>query len=338
MKIKFQLGVLVLLAALNAHRSTCFAQGSLTPPGAPAATMKTLAQVEPRYPISTAPFSITAPGSYYLTTNLSAGAGLTAITISVNNVVLDLAGFTLVGPATSSTGILISGAVTNVSVSNGNLTGWGTGVIVPSSLARNLVLDRLNIASSTGNGINAQNAIVSGCTVSGSGIYGLLVGSSEVRGCVISGSVNFGIFANYSTVTDCLVEDGNNNGIYVSSGTVSRCRVKNNSRSGIFVDFPGCLVADNVVTGNNIADLAGYAGIFVNDSNNRVENNFLNGNGSLGSGIFVNGSYSGNLILKNSVAGNGVNNYNISGSQVVGPLISTAGTITNSNPWANFSF
>jgi hypothetical protein len=41
------------------------AQGSLTPPpGAPAPTMKTLDQIEARTPISSAPFTISAPGSY----------------------------------------------------------------------------------------------------------------------------------------------------------------------------------------------------------------------------------------------------------------------------------
>jgi hypothetical protein len=43
-------------------------------------------------------------------------------------------------------------------------------------------------------------------------------------------------------------------------------------------------------------------------------------------------------VIKNSVSGNGANNYLTPGSQIVGPLITTTGTITNSNPWANFSF
>ena len=53
------------------------AQGPLTPPGAPAPTMKTLAQVEPRIAITNVPFTINRPGSYYLTTNLtSTGHGI----------------------------------------------------------------------------------------------------------------------------------------------------------------------------------------------------------------------------------------------------------------------
>jgi len=41
---------------------------------------------------------------------------------------------------------------------------------------------------------------------------------------------------------------------------------------------------------------------------------------------------------QNSVSGNGTNNYIIPSGQIVGPLITTTGTITNLNPWANFSF
>lgn len=67
---------LLALSILNPQLSTAFAQGSLTPPpGAPAPTMITLQQIEPRTPISSVPFTITTPGSYYLTTNLYSPSG-----------------------------------------------------------------------------------------------------------------------------------------------------------------------------------------------------------------------------------------------------------------------
>src|SRR5580698_4690509 len=94
------------------------AQGSLTPPGAPGPTMKTLAQIEPRTPISSLPFSITAPGSYYVTTNLTGTAG---ITIASGSVTLDLHGFTLAGSAGSSNGISSADSLTNVVIENGTV-------------------------------------------------------------------------------------------------------------------------------------------------------------------------------------------------------------------------
>src|SRR5512141_2377001 len=87
------LGALVVLLLPVAALS----QGSLTPPGAPAPTMKTLQQVEPRTDVLTLPsggsaqYVISAPGSYYLTTNILGipSASKVGILIQANNVTLD---------------------------------------------------------------------------------------------------------------------------------------------------------------------------------------------------------------------------------------------------------
>src|SRR4051794_35854724 len=78
-----------------------WAQGALTPPGAPAATMRSLDQIEPRTPISSLPFTISSSGSYFLTKNLLV-ANANGITINATNVDLDLRGFTI--SATSGSG------------------------------------------------------------------------------------------------------------------------------------------------------------------------------------------------------------------------------------------
>jgi hypothetical protein len=78
---------LAVLSTLNSQISTLHAQGALTPPGAPAPTMKTLAQIEPRMPISSLTYIISAPGSYYLTTNLTCiGGSANGINISSSDV------------------------------------------------------------------------------------------------------------------------------------------------------------------------------------------------------------------------------------------------------------
>src|SRR6478735_5297203 len=81
--------------------STAFGQGALTPPGAPAPTMKSLDQVEARTIVNSTntpgdasnTFIISAPGSYYLTGNLTGVSGKSGIQINADDVSLDLNGF-----------------------------------------------------------------------------------------------------------------------------------------------------------------------------------------------------------------------------------------------------
>jgi hypothetical protein len=105
-RIKYSLAAALLLSTFDPQLSTIFAQGSLTPPGAPAPVMKSLDQIQPRTPIFSAPFIITNSGSYYLTTNLTVSSG-DAIDINVSGVTLDLNGFTISSTAPSATGYAI---------------------------------------------------------------------------------------------------------------------------------------------------------------------------------------------------------------------------------------
>lgn len=160
-------------------------QGALTPPGTPAASMKTLQQIEPRTPISALPFTITNGGSYYLTTNLQSGAGVDGITIQASNVTLDLGGFFLGGNGTGLSGILVSGAQQSIAIGNGTIRGW-TVAAVNATGARQVHCSGLRILENTADGLLAgSQSLVAGCTASGNGGVGIAAqDSSRVTGCI----------------------------------------------------------------------------------------------------------------------------------------------------------
>jgi hypothetical protein len=193
MKTRTHISIAAVVCGLFFTSPSGFAQGSLTPPGAPAPSMKSLSQVEPRTPISSAPFTISASGSYYLTTNISVTSG-SAITITASQVTLDLNGFTLSSTETTptGTGILLASGNTDITILNGHIKGsvtYSGGVYSGPGFAN-------GIYYSVSPPFNVR---VSGVSVSGCSTYGiyLSVGNATiVESCPVFDIGSYGIEAN----------------------------------------------------------------------------------------------------------------------------------------------
>lgn len=208
---------LALLSPLTSHVSTAFAQGSLTPPGAPSPTMKSLDQIEARKPISSAPFLISSAGSYYLTTNVSVTTG-NAITIGVNGVTLDLNGFTISSTAPSPTGdgIQISPSVQDVTIFNGHIRGGvvnSGGVYSGSGFAFGIA----QLLKSPAN-VLVSHVTVSGCL--DSGIFLNTGNSTVVESCTVQTVGSEGIYA--SNIKQCSATDCGGDAIF--GDQISDCR------------------------------------------------------------------------------------------------------------------
>jgi hypothetical protein len=237
---------LIKLAAamlLGSQTSTVLAQGSLTPPGAPAPTMKTLAQIEPRTPISSALFTINVPGSYYLTTNLVVSSG-NVININTNGVTLDLNGFTIQSTVAyaAGNGIQIASGLRNITILNGFIQGGVTN-------------NGNNVYSGSGfqNGITfsgataPSNVRISGVTVTGCLSYGIYLGfgdSGLVECCLVRTTGDVGIMASVvksSSATDCATS-----GIYGMTVSDSRGQGRQTSTEGIYAKTVQNSYGDNI--------------------------------------------------------------------------------------------
>ena len=117
--------------------------------------------------IDIVPVTIDTPGHYCLNGNLTfSNARGTAITINSDDVTLDLQGFELRGPHYGGVGTIpssqaiLTNNVGNVTLRNGRISGFGTGVSLASSLplkSGNLV-ENLHIDGNASNGIGVTTA------------------------------------------------------------------------------------------------------------------------------------------------------------------------------------
>lgn len=224
---------LLMSTTLDARLSTAFAQGSLTPATAPGPTMKSLDQIEARVPISSAPYTITNPGSYYLTTNLTVSGG-TVLNIGTNGVTLDLNGFTISSTSTSPSGFGIQLGLgsgnTDITIVNGHISGGSTtnfnDGIAYNALPSNIRVANVSVTGCRFYGLNigtGNSSVIESCTAQFIGSTGL--SASSISHSSANQCGNFAIFGN--SISDCVGNGGNAGidaidtatGCYGSSGT-----------------------------------------------------------------------------------------------------------------------
>jgi parallel beta-helix repeat protein len=270
MKTRFLLALL-FLSTINSQPSTGFAQGTLTPPGPPAPTMKTLDQVEARTPIdathtpgdSDNEFIIAQTGSYYLTGTVKVTKN-NGIHVTAAGVTVDLNGFQITRTSGSGSGVLVDVGANNCTIRNGSITGF-TGVFVGGifALSRSGAISQV-IASNCATGLRAaDNWRIAGCSAHDNTGDGIFTGAGcTVSSCTASSNGRFGIVGGAgSTVVGCSASNNADIGILISAGsTMVDCSASGNQGSAGLSAGTGCTLTHCTATGNTSA-LSSSAGI-----------------------------------------------------------------------------
>ena len=322
MKLPFPL---LAAAVVFLPSSLLFAQGSLTPPGAPAPTMKTLEQIEPRKEINalntpgdaSCVFRITAPGSYYLGGNIAGVAGKNGIIVGADDVTIDLNGFELLGVAGSTHGITTT-ATRNLHIFNGSIRGWALNG-VEGGVVRGGVLERVRVSDNGGTGMRVTSGwVISHCTATGNtsngfegsrilaGPPGLSSTLTVFEACVSVSNGGSG-FTGIINLRNCTAAF-NTTGFSVQEGSIADCAATGND-TGILARG-GVLVRGNSVVSSSVA------GILIANGASASTRNVVEGNSVVSGGIGLDVDWPDNVIRGNTVRANTDNYSLVAGIQV----------------------
>jgi len=318
--------------------------------------------------ISSLPYTISTPGSYYVTNDLTGAAGSDGIIIAAEDVTIDLNGYTLRGVPGSGHGIYNDIGVTryNLRIHNGTVRGWGGDGIYTLNYY-NCQFEDLKLCQNISSGMRSGHAIVRGCSANENGDRGFLLhGKNTVVACIAQDNNGIG-FDISGVVVDCVATSNGDDGFnLVNTSTMVNCNAGSNGGDGLSSDnsgstFSGCSSRSNTGAGlrvswsNTIKDCTVYnnhdngiitknkcqiignlctdntgAGISVEGSGTRIDSNTTAGNTT---GIQVTGTF--NTIIRNSAHYNLSMNYDIAIDNDVGPIGSAA---NSTSPWANIVF
>jgi hypothetical protein len=242
--------VILLLLAVIAMQATGVRGGPLDPPAPPGSTDSVR---EPGTPITSIPLTISQPGKYYLTRNVTSG-GLGGLVIATNNVTLDLNGFALSG-TNAGTGIEVIPGLIDVMISNGIVQNWSVGISFNNTA--NVEVTNVHVKGNFTVGIRG-------------GAYGRIA-DCQVHGNGSAANIQFSVAISVTTsiVENCVVTDNFGPGIRAFTQSRIRNNYLSNNNAGIEVNGNANLVEENMVCNHNGLAFT----ILGTTANNVVKNN-----------------------------------------------------------------
>jgi len=280
-------------------------------------SLSSLAQDEPRKPISSVPYTISSSGSYYLTKDLQTTSGSqNAITVDADHVTIDLMGFSLIGRGSGDGCGIFMNARDNVEIRNGTVRNFGGDGIYeaknpteesPSSGYAHRVIS-IRAIYNKGDGIElcGMGHLVRDCSAMANGVDGICVGSlSMLTGNITSLNAAHGIELSGGCVASNNICVANLlNGIWSWAGCSVMSNTLYGNACGIYVSEKGSFIKGNTLR-NNLA-----YNIFVKGTDNAIEDNLVSASEY---GIYF--DTSGNFYANNRASDNTENYANTSGNR-----------------------
>lgn len=250
----------------------------------------------PAVPVAGPHYTISQPGSYYLTGSIQVASGH-GIEITASNVTLDLKGFALISTAvTPASGNAINFAawVSNIEIRNGHISGgafrtytgpqswnatfadagWYSGIgdgfytRVTGLLLSNLTIERCKY----GVYLNGRGAGLDHITANSNAIGGIRALGGTIFKCTAHENGGIGIDAGGGSVTNCTVISNSGYGINAQEGSVTSSNATSNG-------YVGINASDSSVT-NCTANYNGDDGIRASAgsvTNSQASSNFKSG-------------------------------------------------------------
>lgn len=229
--------------------------------------------------INALPYTITSSGFYYIAKDLSCAAGSHGITITADNVTLDLMGFSLIGPggALINNGVYLNSRI-NVEIRNGTI--------------RNFPYDGIHEGSVIGTGHRIINI-----RAIDNQSKGIMLGSKNnlVERCTVLRNGSDGIYVYIGSIVKNNTCYGNEYGIRAAAGSiVTQNTCYNNSADGIYV-YNGSSVSFNTCYDNSSNGIYAYVG-------STVIGNTCYDNGTYGISLFGSSLVDQNTAYYNTTA------------------------------------
>ena len=277
--------------------------------------------LEGNTPIFSVPVTITEPGNYYLTKNMTASDSSVAIVIDgTSDVTIDFKGFEIDGAGLASRGVSIDTYVSNITIKNGaikNTTaeaifGWYTYDVTIRDMflvdTGSPVIYLIEDIYADKRGHRIEN-----CNISGGSSSGIYVGkNSFLTGNTVrhvGGGAGYAVrVGDNSVVENNVITDNNVDNALEIDGEYIAVRgntVANNSEWGIFSTGSsyGTTIENNEISGNNLSVVSQKGGVRLGDSS-RLSNNTIAGNYYYNISIYADNAFvDKNTIIDGSVYG-----------------------------------